>query len=49
MLLQDGHYLGKLLEPPGIEFTPGKPHLEIDKLQKTPGKSLEKSYTAVCL
>ena len=37
------HSSWKLLEPPGIEFTPGKPLLEIDKLPKTPGKSLEKS------
>ena len=35
-------------EPPGIEFTPGKPLLEVDKLTKTSGKPLEKSYAAVC-
>ena len=37
----------KLLEPPGIEYTPGKPPLKIHKLTKTSGKPLEKSYIAV--
>ena len=48
---QGGHFswkIGKLLEPPGIEFAPGKPLLEIAKLLKIPGKPLEKSYTTVC-
>ena len=49
MLMQGGHYSWKFLEPPGIELAPGKALLEIDKLPKTPGKPLEKAYTALFL
>lgn len=48
LLQQGGRYSWKLLEPPRIEFTLGRPLLEIDILPRTPGKPLEKSYAAVC-
>ena len=48
LLQQGGHYSWKLLEPPGIEFTPGISLLEIDILPRTPGKTLRNSYAEVC-
>ena len=48
LLQQGGHYSWKLLEPPGIEFNPGRSLLEIDILPRTPGKTLKNSYAEVC-